>query len=127
MAMPFLNVLTRGALSYWHKVKAHDASVPSLSDSRRVVVSVMVPLLIGASGTGQAGAALGVVTISEGVKVGEDPVTLVGPDLGDQVAHTVGSAMAAGGLEVTLRVRVCALCHVAQRVVAHCPHSPSGV
>ena len=49
----------------------------------------MVPLLIGTPGTRQARAALGVVTIREGVKVGEDPVTLVGPDFGDEFALAV--------------------------------------
>lgn len=54
-----------------------------------------------------------------GQLTGDVPAILISPDLGDEVAHTVGSAMTAGGLEVTMRVRVCAICHVAKRVVGH--------
>lgn len=43
--------------------------------------------MIGAPGTRQAGAAFGVVTIREDIEVGEDPVTLVSPDLLDEAAH----------------------------------------
>ena len=72
--------------------------------------------MIGAPGTRQAGAAFGVVTIREGIEVGEDPVTLVSPDLLNETAHAPHVTIAEAAL---VMLAVASRDAWAQRIVGH--------